>query len=432
MLNKISCIEKITKETDNESNPEHEKMPVSSKGKASEESTETNISDLKTLSTSELSVPLFFPSKDKSTSQQTIIQESSPKSPLISLTQKHIISSFCDQASTKILQNMLMNEATKEDIDSIVNELRGTYRTIMKNKNGNYFCSDLFEVCSQQHRITILKEISKYISEDCVDSIGTHPLQNLIKYSSSEEEYKLILKSFDYNSLFFASLDPSGSYVVQKIIEHIPERYRTKFNLLFIKLICFISGKKFGVCNVKKFCSCTKNEDTKDQIVNLIKSNFLSIATNQFGNFLIQHILELWNNTSAGVKIKEEIISNFKVMYFNKYSTHICQLFLKLATMEEKKFLINALKLNLNNTNENMMIIKAILQSTMGYRNNIPNNNYLNPNQLPIPMNNFINISNQNNIINQNQFPITLNNYNNNINFMNQNQIHLSLKNNYK
>ena len=121
----------------------------------------------------------------------------------------------------------------------------------------------------------------------------------------------------------------------------------------------------------------------------------------------------MWNNTSAGAKIKAEIISKFKVMYSNKYSTHICQLFLKLATIEEKKILINTLKFNLNNTNENMNLINVILQSTMGYRNNIPNNNYLNPNQLPLPMNNFINNNNQNNIINQNQFPITLNNYNN-------------------
>ena len=29
----------------------------------------------------------------------------------------------------------------------------------MKDKNGNYFCSDLFEVCDQSQRIKILKEI---------------------------------------------------------------------------------------------------------------------------------------------------------------------------------------------------------------------------------------------------------------------------------
>ena len=76
-------------------------------------------------------------------------------SPQIPLTQKALLNSFNTQKTTMILQQVLF-EASKDDIENIVNELFGKYRQIIKDKNGNYFCSDLFKVCDQKQRIKIL------------------------------------------------------------------------------------------------------------------------------------------------------------------------------------------------------------------------------------------------------------------------------------
>ena len=57
-------------------------------------------------------------------------------------------------------------ESSKEIINIIVKELRGIYRDIIKDKNGNYFCSNLFKICEQSQRIIILTELTKYINED--------------------------------------------------------------------------------------------------------------------------------------------------------------------------------------------------------------------------------------------------------------------------
>ena len=270
---------------------------------------------------------------------------------LFPLTKKTLLSCFSTQKTTMILQNILM-ESSKENIDIIINELSGNYRDLIKDKNANYFCSDLIKVCNPNQRIQILTELTKTISDDCVDRFGTHPLQTLIEFSSSEDEYTLILNSFyDYKKLIYASFDSYGSYVIQKIIEHIPERFRIRFNLLFISFIPLISLKKFGVCCAKKFISFSKNEENIEQIVNIIRKNFVKIATNNFGNFLIQFIIKKWNNTIQGYKLKQEIISNYKVLSDNKYSSYICDLFSKIASKEEKKQLIAFMKINLiNNT----------------------------------------------------------------------------------
>ena len=336
-------------------------------------------------------------------------------------TKKAILSSFISQKTTLILQNMV-NEAPKELIEKIVNELSGTYASIIKNKNGNYFCSDLFKICEQKHRIIILKELSKTFSDDCNDKFATHPLQILVEYSACEEEYNLILFSFyDYNKSLIACLDPNGSFVIQKIIRHIPEKYKMRFNLLFIRFITFIVKKKFGVINAKKFIDYTKNEEILNQVIHLIIADFINIATDQFGNFFIQHILEKWCNTNVGNKLKKEIINNFRILFNNKYSSFICDLFLKLANNSDKKQLITSLNLNIinnsNNINNNndkiimMKIIKSFEQNLGNNRNNnINNNNYNNQNQIPLSQNNYYNNNNNSNIF-LNQLPLSLNNF---------------------
>lgn len=364
------------------------------------------ISEIKTVSSQEVQNILNYQPKDiLSLLQQT---QSS-----IKLTKQDILNSLSDQQTTIILQKIVM-EASYDVIISIVNELKGVYRDIIKDKNGNYFCSDLFKVCELNERLVILAELSPYLSEDCVNNYATHPIQTLIQYSSSEKEYELILYSFnDYNKLLFATLSPNGAYAIQKIIERIPEKYRTNFNLIFISFITFVSKKKFGIVTVKKFISCTKSEEITAKILTAIKNNFMNLAMDVYANYLIQYLLEKWNNIPEGQDIKELVTSNFKILSESKYSSFICEMYIKIANRDEKKDLINSLDSNEINTNNpySMKIMKAL-----GLFNTMENKSY-NKSNLPLNLNDS-NISNDsyNFIHNFNNLFSSQNNTNNNMN----------------
>ena len=293
-----------------------------------------------------------------------------------------------------------------------------------------------------------------------MDKCGNHPLQKLISYTSSEEEYNLIIHSFikDTNKLLTASLDKYGSYVIQKIIEHIPEKYRNLFNLIYIKHLCLISKQKFGVVGAKLFLSNTKNEKNINQIINVIRNDFLNLAKNEYGIYLLNHIIEKMHNTNLASEIKKEIMDNFADLFYNKNCfNQICYPFLNKATLEEKFKLMNIL--NLKSNNNNIQEINHIIQFIANFKNknnNFSNMNRMNQmsqmsqmnqmnqmnqmsqmnqmNQIPLPFSNFVN--NQNNFINQNQLPISLNNFNNNNNninnnFMNQNMMYMRFNNNF-
>ena len=246
-------------------------------------------------------------------------------------SQENIFIYFQNQSLTKELQKSLFG-LSKDNINNIINKLRGKFREIIKNKNGNYFFSDLIRVCNKDQRLIILQEISDKISEDCNNEYATHSIQNLIDLASNEEEFKLLLSSFnDFNKIIMASMNKYGTHVIQKIIAQIPEEMRKEFNLMFVKFICILSRDAYGVLAVKKFIYYSKNKIIINQFINSIMTNFISICENQYGNYLIQYLLEIWWDKNEGNILKYIIQSKFQILLKNEYSCHICELFIKLS-----------------------------------------------------------------------------------------------------
>ena len=361
-------------------------------------------------------------------------------------TKMALLSALSDKKTTIILQKLLL-ESTKEITDNIINELIGNYRALIKDKNGNYFCSYLFKICDQNQRIKILKELSKTIYEDCTDKYASHSLQTFIDYSTCEEEYKLLLHSFnDPKKLYYASFDSCGNYVIQKIIEHIPEKFRKQFNLLFLISTPSLTLKQYGLNCCKKFIEFTKAEDLIASLINIIKKDFVKIATHNYGNFLIQEMLKKYNNTENGKNLKREIIDNFRILSSNKYSLYIVDLFLKIASSEEKNQVmvihnLNNINLYQNLNNQNPILLNNINLGLTNYgemQNNNSNNNQISPFINNINsinnINNMNNISNMSNISNINNMNnLNNNNHNinrmNNMNVLNPNDLPLSLHN---
>ena len=245
---------------------------------------------------------------------------------------------------TRELQKSLINKS-KEDINEIISNLVGIFRVMIRNQNGNYFCSDLLKICNKDQRMIILKELSPTLSEDCCNEFATHPIQNLIELASNEEEFKLILLSFiDYNKIIMASLNQYGNYVIQKIIVNIPEHYRKDFNVIFVKFISVLSKDMYGICTVKKFISHTKNVLIVKEFLNIIMTNFMNISTNNHGNYIIQYLLEKWWNATEGTYIKSMVQSNFKKLMENNFSFYICNLYFKLCDNKEKDLILSKFK----------------------------------------------------------------------------------------
>lgn len=325
------CLGGLMKEIDKDSNPDEDCYDNSKEDTLYKSSQEYNFSSNDSAFSFQFPT-IFSPNLEKCNFEETP-QREQQFSPF---SKENILMAFNNQKSTKILQKNLQG-ISKETIDCIINSLSGMFRAIIKNRNGNYFCSDLLKVCNKSQRIEILKELSPTLIEDCTDDFGAHPIQNLFELACTEEEYKLLIKSFnDQNKILMVCLNQNGSFVIQKLIVHIPEYLRIEFDEIFVKFVCILARDMYGVCTVKKFIAYTKNELITKQILNSILNNFINISGNQYGNYLIQYLLERWWKTEEGEFLKKLITSKFQTLAENHYSYYICDLFLKLSTNKER------------------------------------------------------------------------------------------------
>ena len=327
----------LINDIDKDINPDKLDKIISKDETTYKTSQEQNLSSNNSIISNTFSEKLFSPSLKKPSFQNP--KKSININQINFISKSNLMIIFNNQKLTKEFQKKLSG-ASEEFIDNIVKELIGSYRQVIKDKNGNYFCSDLIKKCNKKQRIQILKELSMTISQDCIDECGTHVIQKLIEYASGEEEYDLILCSFnDYNSIILSSMNKNGSYVIQKIIVQIPEKFRMKFNLIFVNFVLPLSKDIYGVGTVKKFIAYTQNESIRKQFLNSIFYNIVNISNNEYGNYLIQYLLEKWWKTAEGVYLKKLIISKFLILASNYYSSFICDLFYKLCNEDEKKTL---------------------------------------------------------------------------------------------
>ena len=70
---------------------------------------------------------------------------------------------------------------------------------------------------------------------------------------------------------------------------------------------------------VKKFLDCTRNENIIKYVMDLIKNHFLDLAKDQYGNYLIQFLLEKWAFSKDGQEIKNLVEKNFDILLKTKY-----------------------------------------------------------------------------------------------------------------
>ena len=161
--------------------------------------------------------------------------------------------------------------------------------------------------------------------------------------------------------------------------------------------------------------------------------DFNNYAVVQYANYLISFLLDEWKDMPEVNEIKELIRKNFLWMCEKKYSSFICEKYIKVITSEEKNQLINSINLNeigykLNNIHfAKIMKFLGIFNNQNNINMQLPsnfNNNFIPNNQSNQTSNSRFNFANNNNFLNNNNIN------NNNNNFIKNNMFNNNIINN--
>ena len=309
---------------------------------------------------------------------------------IYSLVKGAFLNIIKNQKGSKIFQKYL--KTTHCDIlHQIFIELKPNLEEIITDFYANYFCKRFFTFLNQKDRIDFLYVIEKSLVKLSSDGIGTYPIQTIIEHVGSKNEKNIIINALKDN-IKELSFDAFGTHVLEKLLACFEEEYVTFIYNYIVDNFLELANNSNGICIVKKLLSFTHKKNLHDKLKIIVKENALQLISHPFGNFVIQVVVECWNDyndilylfdkkyyslslekyasnvVERCIEKDENILNNYieEIININKicevmksnYGNYVIQKAIKLAKGEYKKKLVfNAAK-DINKLKEPKLIKK--------------------------------------------------------------------------
>jgi hypothetical protein len=225
--------------------------------------------------------------------------------------------SVVDRAMTKVgskqLQRLLV-KSKPDDVDELVEGVKGRIDQLMTDTYGNYMCQKLFQTCSSAQRLELLEAMELHLVRIAMHTMGTHSLQVLIGLASLAEEEAVYERAFR-GHVIRLSRHEFGSHVVQKLAMTLRARD------FIIKPVAEFARElaldQLGLCVVKQLIDAP-------EVYNAIVPHCLELIQDPYGNYAVQRLLEVWGKSCHGA-LEAHLSVRLVQLSIQKYSSNVIE-----------------------------------------------------------------------------------------------------------
>ena len=226
---------------------------------------------------------------------------------------------------SKLFQKYLKSIYPEEIIHLLYVELSQNLEEFITDAYSNYFCKLFFTFLSPQDRIDFLQKIENSIVKYSCDSIGTYPIQTIIENLNNNIEKFIVINAIKYNIEELAN-NPFGCHVLEKLLTCLDEEYISFIYSYISDNFLNLANNANGICLVKKILTFKQKINLHEKIKKIVKENAYNLIQHPYGNFVIQVIVEYWDDYL-------EIINLYKNNFFNlsleKYASNVMERFIE-------------------------------------------------------------------------------------------------------
>lgn len=229
------------------------------------------------------------------------------------------------------LQNKL-GECTAEERDVIFNSLYTKMLELVCDSSANYVIQKLCEVIGEEQQKRLLEFFLENYQYVIRQSNGCRVMQKFIETTSKENVEKLFLALRDV--LVELSFSLNGNHIVQRFIECLPDHSAQIVQILrphVSELVvdncgCRVIQKLFGKMPI----------DQLRPIATEILQYAKDLAKNQYGNYVVQNILEAKQPEYVSALIKS-FIGYFYEFSMHKFASNVIEKCIRGSTPEQQQ-----------------------------------------------------------------------------------------------
>ncbi|XP_061363250.1 putative pumilio homolog 7, chloroplastic [Gastrolobium bilobum] len=247
-----------------------------------------------------------------------------------------------DQHGCRFLQRMF-DEGTPGDVQVIFNEIINHVVELMMNPFGNYLMQKLLDVCNEEQRMQIIRMVTEepgQLVKISLNTHGTRVVQKLIETLKTRQQISLVVSALEPGFLALIK-DLNGNHVVQHCLQCLSNEDNKFIFVAAAKYCVDIATHQHGCCVLQR-CIGHSSGEHREKLVAEISANALLLAQDQFGNYVVQFILDL-RIPSAIATLSWQFKGNYVHLSMQKFGSHVVEKCLAVFNVENQSRVIDEL-----------------------------------------------------------------------------------------
>ncbi|GEM10551.1 pumilio RNA binding protein [Rhodotorula toruloides] len=248
--------------------------------------------------------------------------------------------SLCkDQFGCRYLQKKL-EDGNPEHRDMIYNEVFPHFAELMSDPFANYLAQRLLEHATDEQRDALIESISGELVTISLNMHGTRAVQKMIDCLSTRRQVQSLILALNLNVVTLIK-DLNGNHVIQKCLNALPPE-DNQFIYNAVATHCIeVATHRHGCCVLQR-CIDHASESQRIQLVTEITYNSLTLVQDAFGNYVVQYVLDLNDNRFIEAIVRQ-FLGNVSALSAQKFSSNVVEKCIRVADATGRRAIIDEL-----------------------------------------------------------------------------------------
>ena len=203
------------------------------------------------------------------------------------------------QKGSKMLQDYITIFPAKI-LSKIFNEIKNNLPELIISTYGNYFSRMLYLYVNFEEKLFYLNKIKEKFYFISTHRIGTYPLQYIIEHVKTNEEKTILIDCLEINKKFLLkmSIHEFAVHVIDKILTTCDENLANGIFHICLENFMKLAMDKNGIFLIKRIMNKSETTWTRNKIMQIIFDNFALMINDPYANYSILYMIEVNFNIS--------------------------------------------------------------------------------------------------------------------------------------
>jgi hypothetical protein len=259
----------------------------------------------------------------------------------------HFVEFSGDQHGSRFIQQKLESCTTSEK-QLVFKEIFPQSLSLMTDVFGNYVIQKFFEHGTTEHKRLLGDSLIGNVLSLSLQMYGCRVIQKAIEVISPEQQAVLV-KELEGHVLKCIK-DQNGNHVIQKVIEQVPELYTQFIVDTFTNKVFQLATHPYGCRVIQRILEHHSDQAVFERrfevsgpppyIVNELLHFGLNLVQDQYGNYVIQHLL-VYGKPSDRAEIVKQVRGKILQFSQHKFASNVIEKCVQYGNDEQRRWLID-------------------------------------------------------------------------------------------